>query len=110
MLTYNGGASSQPVQHFLSLGVNLNATDYGNPEIGKDINLITQPESYIIYADSSGNVDYLYASGSHFSSPEAWTSVVPSPRHEGLFNGAFLDGHVGTATLGEYWNTVHFIR
>ena len=104
--TWSGAEYPTVVQHFFSLGLNYLSF---HPS-GRDINLITQPESYIIYADSSGGVDYLVASDGHFSSPEDYTLSVPSPRHEGRFNGAFLDGHVDAGTLDEYYNAAHFIR
>ena len=111
---FNGVVYPGYLYHYESLGLNLDATflycDSGQGR-GRYVPDVDQPTKYIIYGDSIGMEGaYIAPSTARFVEPENYTRHTPIPRHLGLFNALFLDGHVRSATLKEYWKRKFWVR
>ena len=110
--TWGGVVYRVVLERHRSLGINLDVTSWyldGNRGIsGRPYDDFASPVSYIFFCDVLGSGSAYTIDPSH--NAEDYSLHTPTPRHNGNFNAAFLDGHASSANLKEHYINRHFVQ
>ena len=115
-VTYNGVLYSQPGSYYRSLGVNLYAAgkylsqSWNYDMSGRDLDELAPANRFMFFADVAGTHSAYFEKYPPTEPAESFTMLKPYLRHDGRFNGAFLDGHVVFGTYEEYWTDEYIKR
>ncbi len=70
---------------------------------------LENPAELVMMCDGSGARNY-FCSPDYVSTPEAYSLVTPSPRHNGNINASFLDGHVQKGDMKSLYTNRYFVN